>query len=402
MTTLAMPAPRELVKAKRVVSIDLLRGAVMIIMALDHIRDYFHWNATVYDPTDLQRTTVPLFFTRWITHFCAPTFIFLAGTSAFLSGLRKTKKELSVFLFTRGLWLIFLGLTVMNFGWPFDILFHTSDFIILWALGISMIVLSPLIYLPRSLILIIALLMIFGHNLLDGITVPGNSWQSYLWSFLHVPRVEINPNHTFFIGYPVIPWVGVMAAGYCFGRLYDPDYDALKRKKWLVTMGLGAIALFIIIRAINVYGDPVRWSVQKNAVFTLLSFLNVSKYPPSLLYILMTLGPGILFLAFAENPLNRFTAKVSVFGRVPMFYYIVHVYAIHLLAIVAIVISGRSWSQMIFPTWPELDQHLRGYGFGLAIVYLIWIGLVIALYPLCKWYDEYKSRNKSKWWLSYL
>jgi uncharacterized membrane protein len=234
------------------------------------------------------------------------------------------------------------------------------------------------------------------------VNVPGESWQSFLWSFLHQPKVIIRDHTTIFIAYPVLSWIGVMTTGYCLGSLYAPGYDPVKRKKTLITLGLGAIALFIILRFTNVYGDAAHWSTQKNAVFSFLSFLNTTKYPPSLLYLLMTLGPALLFLAFAERPLNALTEKISVFGRVPMFYYIIHVYAIHLLAVVGVVISGRNWSDMIFTTWPGFDQHLKGYGFSLAIVYLIWAMLIVGLYPLCKWYDRYKSRNKSKWWLSYV
>lgn len=402
MTTLTMTQPRAAVKAVRVTSIDMLRGTIMIIMALDHIRDYFHWSAFIYDPTDLQHTSVAIFFTRWITHFCAPVFIFLAGVSAWLYGAKKSRKALSYFLLTRGLWLIILEFTVMNFGWLFDIHFHTADFIILWALGISMIVLSVLIYLPERVVLLIGLLLIAAHNLLDPVQISGESWQSYLWSFLHVPKVVIREHSTIFIAYPVLPWIGVMATGYCLGRLYAPDYDPVKRKKTLITLGFSVIALFIVLRWTNVYGDAARWYAQKNAVYTLLSFLNTTKYPPSLLYLSMTLGPALVFLALSERPLNAVTRKISVFGRVPMFYYIVHVYAVHLLAVAGVVISGRRWIDMIFTTWPGFDDHLKGYGYSLLVVYLVWISLILCLYPLCKWYDRYKTNNKSKWWLSYL
>jgi len=391
------------VHAKRIGSIDLLRGLVMIIMALDHVRDYFHQGAFLYDPLDLEKTSTALFFTRWITHFCAPVFMFLAGTAAYISGQKKTKKELSLFLLTRGLWLVLLELTLIGFEWNFDITFSNIYFIVIWALGISMIALAGLIHLPYKLILVIGIVLVAGHNLLDNVHVTGNNLPAFGWALLHQMNFFTWHGKNVFVGYPVLPWIGVMALGYCLGILYTRNFDAAKRKKILLRIGSGAILLFILIRFINVYGDPSQWSHQQSAWFTVLSFIKATKYPPSLLYILMTLGPALLFLAVTENVSNRVSKIISIYGRVPMFYYILHIFLVHLLTLLA---SGwfthfgyRVWI-LQQPLW--FSTSLKGYGFSLGIVYLVWISIVVSLYPLCKWYDKYKTSHKEKWWLSYL
>jgi uncharacterized membrane protein len=396
-TALAMP-----VKSKRLHSIDLLRGTVMIIMALDHVRDYFHASAFLYDPTDLTRTDVPLFFTRWITHFCAPIFTFLAGTAAFLNGTKKTKKELSFFLFTRGLWLVIAEVLIVTLGWTFNPNYPVLILQVIWALGVSMIVLAGMIYLPLTAILVIGLALIGGHNLLDVPSTAGAHTTSFLMGVLHEQHFFFMKPFSIMLGYPVTPWIGIMLVGYAFGQLYLPTYEAGKRRKMLIWLGLSAIALFIIIRFINMYGDPHPWSAQKTPVFTVLSFLNTTKYPPSLLYILMTLGPAMLFLAFAEKPLNRLSEKVVVFGRVPMFYYLLHIYLIHILAVIAAATSGFKWSDMVLTGWVSMNAQLKGYGYSLVFVYVLWILIIIGVYPLCKWYDNYKQANRSKWWLSYI
>jgi len=387
----------------RVQSIDLLRGLVMIIMALDHVRDYFHVDAFIYSPTDLSKTSTVLFFTRWITHFCAPVFVFLAGTSVYLMSQKKSRKELSLFLLKRGVWLMFLDLVVMTFGWIFDIHFHFIFFNVIWMFGMSMIVLAALIHLPLKIILLIGLVIVAGHNLLDNFNVEGNNLSAFLWAILHKQGSFTLTERSFFVGYPLIPWIGVMALGYCLGSLYTPNYDPLKRKKILIQAGSLVILLFIILRATNIYGDSLPWSRQHSPLFSFLSFLNVSKYPPSLLFILMTLGPALLFLAFTENVNNRINNVVSVYGRVPLFFYVVHVYFIHLLALFAAnLLPGYNWSDLILeqPLW--FTDELKGYGFSLGIVYLVWIAVVVALYPLCRWYDRYKQQHKEKWWLSYM
>ena len=396
---------RELQEGKssyRIESIDLLRGLIMIIMALDHIRDYFHADAMLYNPTDLSQTNVLLFFTRFITHYCAPVFMFLSGTSAYLVGIRKGRKALSKFLFTRGLWLVFLELTVVSFAWFFDVHFITIGMFVIWALGISMMVLSILIYLPQAAILIIGLLMVFGHNLLDNVHVSGSGFPSFIWSVIHEQHQFEYKGHFFFVGYPLVPWIGVMALGYCTGSFYKNDFDNVRRKRLLLLMGVCALVLFILLRYSNWYGDASHWSKQSQPAFTLLSFLNVSKYPPSLLYLLVTLGPALIFLSFTERSNNWLAEKIKVIGRVPMFYYLVHLYLIHLGAMLAAGLSGFSWKDMILTNWISAEPALRGYGFSLGVVYIIWFLLIVILYFLCKWYDDYKKKNKEKWWLSYL
>jgi uncharacterized membrane protein len=387
----------------RISSIDFLRGSIMIIMALDHVRDYLFFGSFYFDPLDLTKTTGAIFFTRWITHFCAPIFLLLTGTSTYLVGQRKSKNELSAFLLKRGLWLVILELVVTNLGWNFNITFPMIFLITLWALGIGMIFLAGLIHLPLKWILAISILLIAGHNMLDGVHVPGNTLGAFGWSLLHEQRPFIWHHELFLVGYPLIPFIAITPLGYCLGQLYTASYDAEKRKKMLLTIGASAIALFIVLRLSNVYGDPVKWSTQKDGFFTFLSFLDVNKYPPSLLYVLMTVGAACLFLAFTEKLQNGVVKVVSVYGRVPMFYYLIHIYVIHMIALVASALTpGQDWHIWLLkqPVW--FTHNLKGYGFSLPVAYLIWIAVVVALYPLCKRYDTYKQSHKDKWWLSYL
>ena len=393
----------ETPKQNRVLSIDLLRGLIMIIMALDHVRDYFHADAFLYDPLDLEKTSAALFFTRWITHYCAPTFMLLAGVSAFITGQKKTKKDLSLFLIKRGLWLIFLEMIVVNFGWSFNIQFPNFLFIVIWALGLSMIALAALIHLPKKVVLGIGVILVAGHNLLDNIHVPGNSLAAFGWSLLHDSNFFTWHSEGFFVGYPILPWIGVMTLGYCLGEWYAAGYNAGKRKKNLLLLGTSLIVLFIVIRYTNLYGDKSPWSTQKNGLYTVLSFIKVTKYPPSLLYILMTLGPAILFLAFTEKLRGAVVNTISIYGRVPMFYYILHIYLIHLLAMIASqLFTNVGWQNWLLKTPVWFNHDLEGYGFSLGVVYLVWFIVVIALFPLCKRYDRYKQAHKEKWWLSYL
>jgi len=403
MPSLAKPV-QKVIKSKRIESIDLLRGTVMIIMALDHVRDYFHKDAFLYDPTDLSKTGVILFFTRFITHYCAPVFVFLAGISAYLYGTKKTRKELSFFLFTRGVWLVFAEMFIVTLEVSFNPTFPFFNFQVIWAIGISMIVLSGLVYLSRRVILLIGILLIAGHNLLDGVHFPGTGLSSIIWSFLHEPGSFTVGHITLAIYYPVLPWIGIIATGYYFGGFYRSDFNEEERKGRLIFLGAGAIALFIFLKVWNIYGDSLHWSVQHNAIYSLLSFLKVTKYPPSLQYVLITLGPALIFLALAEKPLNSFTAKIAVFGRVPMFYYLAHRLLIHLLALPATELCGFKWTDMMMlPTKVNSVTGLQGYGFNLFIVYLVWIALIFMLYPFCKWFDRYKRAHVGKqWWLSYL
>jgi uncharacterized membrane protein len=389
-------------KPARIESIDVLRGFVMIIMALDHVRDYFHRDAFLYEPTDLSQTSVLLFFTRFITHYCAPVFVFLAGLSAYLYGAKRTKRQLSYFLFTRGLWMIFTEIFILTLGKSFNPSFPFFNLQVIWAIGISMIILSGLIFLKRSYLLVIGLALICLHNLLDNVHVAGNGAGAFLWSVLHEPKDFRFSHITVSVLYPVLPWIGVMTIGYYFGKFFEPSYKG-DRKDLLLVVGIISIAVFLHLRIFNIYGNPTPWTSQKNMMFTLLSLLNVTKYPPSLQYILITLGPAMIFLSRAEKPLTRITEKISVFGRVPFFYYVLHFYLIHFIATIAAQITGYGWHSMVLSGRVNRMPELKGYGFNLFIVYAVWIGLVIMLYPLCRRFDHYKRKyQKEKWWLSYL
>lgn len=391
-------------KPTRIESIDILRGVVMVIMALDHVRDYFHYGSFFSNPTNLETTTPFLFFTRFITHYCAPVFIFLAGTSAFLYGIKKNKSKLFKFLFTRGLWLIFLEIVLNNFIWWFDISYSFIALQVIWAIGFSMICLSFLIYLPKKGLLLLGILLVAGHNTLDSITAQGTDFKSIIWYLLHQSNfIPISPNTMVAFAYPVIPWIGLMILGYCFGSLYSKSFDITLRKKWLLALGTSAVILFFILRSINIYGDLVPWEIQDTSTKTVLSFFNVTKYPPSLSYLLITIGPSLLFLYGIETVKNKISNFFLVFGRVPLFYYFLHVLVIHILAIVGLIISGDDWHKMILDTNTWTTGSLAtNYGYSLFIVYLVWITVIILLYPLCKKYMIYKATNKDKWWLSYL
>jgi uncharacterized membrane protein len=405
MTAPTITTPQSIlqdVKSTRIESIDLLRGIVMIVMALDHVRDYFHADAFLYNPLDLSQTNVPLFFTRWITHFCAPVFVFLAGTSAFLVGSRKGKAALSSFLLKRGIWLLVLEFTIINIAWFFNFQFSLMALTVIWALGIGMIALAAAVHLPFKPILATGILLVVGHNLLDPLKMTGTDTSAVLWSLLHEFKgFQLDP-FFLFVGYPVLPWTGIMLLGYCFGQLYLPETNAAYRKQILLRTGAVMIIAFVIIRLLNTYGDPFPWAPQQSGVFTVLSFLNVTKYPPSLDYILVMLGPALIFLAWSENLKGKVSQYVIALGRVPMFYYITHLYLIHIIAVIAALATGFEFSDMIFNTWVTDSPNLRGYGFGLGVTYLVWVSVVLALFPLCLWYDRYKIRNKQKWWLSYM
>ncbi len=382
----------------RIESLDLLKGLVIVIMAIDHVRDYFHYSSYFFDPTDPTLTNIPLFFTRFVTNFCAPAFSFLAGLSAFIVGKRKVTSELSIFLLKRGLWLVFVELIVMNFGWCFDITFKTVGFQVIWILGVSMIFLAGLIHLPKKAILIFSCLLIFGHNLLDNIHFDN----SILWAFLHERKAFLTtPNHVFRVGYSIIPWVAVMSLGYYFGSFYDKTFEPLKRKKLFNIIGIAAIILFVILRSTNIYGNLLPWKDYGNLKQNTFSFLNLTKYPPSLSFLLVTIGGAFLFLANAEKYKGSVVNFFCVFGRVPFFFYIIHIYLIHFLALLAAELTGFGWQKMILPALPFRVEVLKGFGFNLVVVYLVWFCIIALLYPICKKFDTYKQNNKGKWWLSY-
>ena len=383
----------------RIQSLDVLKGLVMIIMALDHTRDYFHASAFLFNPTDPTQSTLPVFFTRFITHFCAPTFFFLAGVSAFMVGKRKSKAELSSFLIKRGLWLILVEFTLVTFAWQFDFQFRINGIAVIAMLGISMIILAALINIPRNALIILCCLVILGHNLLDRVHFPDN----FLWAIIHQQEAfTLSSGFKFYLDYPIIPWFAVMALGFCFGSFYDKYFDAGKRRKIFNTIGVLAIALFFVLRASNIYGDQVRWTSFGNIESTIMSFFQLTKYPPSLLYLLITMGPMFLFLGNSEHLKGRIVSFISTYGRVPFFYYIVHLYIIHLLAVVFGLLSGFGWLLLVLPDWILELPTVRGYGFSLGVVYIVWIVVIAITYPLCRWYDNYRSRHPDKWWLSYL
>jgi len=391
-------------KPYRIDSIDLLRGIVMILMAIDHVRDYFHADAFMYNPLDLTQTNVPLFITRWITHFCAPVFVFLAGTSSFLVGERKSKHELSAFLLKRGIWLIVLELSIINFAWFFNITFSLLTLTVIWVLGVGMVILAGAVQLRYSIVLALGFLLVFGHNLLDPIRVQGSGADAIGWAMLHgFQAFPLNDHFVLFSGYAILPWTGIMLLGYCFGKLFTPEFHG-QREKILLRIGASLILLFVILRFSNLYGDPNPWTTQPTVVYTILSFFNVSKYPPSLLYTLITLGPAIIFLSQAEklNVNSWFNRMALILGKVPLFYYLLHLYLIHILALFAALATGYHLKDMVFTTWVTDSPNLKGYGFNLWVVYAVWIFVVLSLYPLCKWFARYKAEHRDKWWLSYL
>jgi uncharacterized membrane protein len=368
----------------RIVSVDVLRGLVMAIMALDHTRDFF--SDTGFNPRDV--TEPALFLTRWVSHMCAPAFIFLAGLSAFLYGLGRPTGDLSRFLFTRGLWLILIDFTLIKFGWrlEFDLFRMTGG--IIFVIGLSMITLAALVWLPRWAIAGLTFAIIAGHNLLDGIRAEELAGAPWAWHLLHEPgRIYLGDGALLYVLYPLIPWIGVMAAGYLLGPAMQ--LEARPRQWVLFQLGAAITLGFIVLRATNLYGDPAPWLVQETWLGTLLSFLNCEKYPPSLLYLMMTLGPALLLLASFEHAKGSFARFLSVFGQVPFFYYVVHIYLIHLLAVAtAFAMTGD------FVRSPEI-------GIGLGGVYLVWLLVLVLLYPVCRWFAELKSSRRG-WWWSYL
>jgi len=392
---------RPPVSRSRVESIDVLRGLVMILMALDHTRDFF--GATAISPTDLTRTTAALFFTRWITHICAPVFFLLTGTSAYLTLGRRSVPQLSRLLVTRGLWLVALELTALRcFGYQFNVDYRVTMLVVLWALGWSMIVLGGLVRLPPGAVAAIGAAMIAGHNLLDPIRSASLGPFAPLWTILHAPGVVVaRPGHIVFVAYPLIPWIGVTAVGFGLGTLYSRDGD--RRRRILLHLGITLTIAFLVLRWVNLYGDPVRWSAQPSALFTALSVLNTTKYPPSLLFLLMTLGPAALVLWSIDARTPSLLLPSRVYGKVPLFYFVLHLTLIHVLAI-AVCYARYGSAHWMFES-PRLDQYPitppPGWGYSLPVVYAWWIVVVVLLYPACRWYAGIKEQRRA-WWVSYL
>jgi uncharacterized membrane protein len=404
MTAAAETAPPGTPTKQRIDSIDLLRGLVMAIMALDHVRDFFHADSQNFSPEDLSRTTPLLFFTRWITHFCAPVFVFLAGVGIhFASPRRASKAQVSQFLITRGLWLIALEWTAMNFFFSFNFSSKVVLMQVLWATGWSMILMAGLIWVPRQAVLAFSMLVIAFHNAFDRVTPAFFGAFGWLWVVLHVPTFVPAGNHQIAFLYPVLPWMGVMAAGYCFGPIMQ--MEGARRRRTLAALGLSLMAAFLVVRYLNVYGDPRPWSPQSRPEMTVLSFFSANKYPPSLVYLLMTLGPAIFLLSFLDRVRVGADNFFRVLGRVPMFYYLLHFFSIHALAVIFGGLRYGNWTFFLqFPA-KQLGMPAPGfpddYGYSLGVTYLIWASLVIALYFPCRWYMHYKASHRH-WWLSYL
>jgi uncharacterized membrane protein len=376
--------------ASRLVSIDAVRGLAMVLMALDHVRDFFA--DPRIDPLDLSHTSVLLFVTRWITHLCAPLFIFLAGVSSHLLSQHRTRAGLGRYLLIRGLWLIVLEITVVDFAWTFDLSYQTGLYLqVIWAIGVAMIVLATLIDLPLVVIAAFSIIVVAGHNLFD--SIAAGSWGDWapLWTILHVQ----GPVPHGFIEYPLIPWIAVMSLGYSMGPIFQ--LDAQRRRRALVCLGAVSLTAFGLLRMLNVYGDPRPWSLQSTAAATLLSILNVQKYPPSLQFLLLTLGSGFLLLAAFEFARGRVSEVLCTFGRVPLFFYVLHIVLAHFAA--GIVGLTMGFGAALFAT--DFISIPTQWGFGLPVIYLMWLLAVLTLYPACRWFAEVK-RRRADWWLSYL
>jgi uncharacterized membrane protein len=383
----------------RILSIDVLRGLVIVLMALDHVRDYFHDDAFIHDPMDLNTTTPALYFTRWITHFCAPVFIFLAGISAYLSGSKKSPKDVQLFLLKRGVWLILIELTVVNFGWMFNPFFSASILQVIWAIGACMVLLALVVRLPQKVILGLGIVIISLHNLLD--LLPGSTQATFIYNLFHTSGFKpfvVTENYSIVTVYGVLPWFGIMCLGYGLAFIFNRGFDSTQRRKILLRSGFGMLLLFAVLRLINGYGDPTPYTIQPTFINTVLSFLDVSKYPPSLMYSLLMLGPALLFLAWFETTQNVITSKLKIFGSVPFYFYVLHIYAIHILVVPLFFAQGYTTADIVQrPFWFRPDVM----GFNLYGVYAVWLFVVAILYPLCKWYYNYKLSHKH-WWLSYV
>ncbi len=383
---------------------DLLRGLVMVIMAIDHTREYVHAAAMAGRPEDLTQTTAAIFLTRWVTHFCAPVFMFCAGLGAFFWSERKgrTRASLSRFLFTRGLWLIVLEFTLVRVGFYFNFDYSLVILLVFWALGLSMIALAGLVFLPYRALVAVSIGMILLHNLADGVRAASFGDWAWVWNLLHQPGLIQTGGPTLLVAYPLVPWIGVMAAGYCFGRLYR--LPAERRGPFFIRLGLGLTLAFIALRLANIYGDPSPWTTQGSIGFTVLSFLNTTKYPPSLQFLLMTLGPAIALLGWTDRARPSERNPLLVFGRVPLFYFVLHIPLIHAIA-VFLTWMEYGVAPFLFTPPPTLgtprDAFPPDYGWSLITTYLVWIGAVAALYPVCLWFSRVKARSR-RWWVSYL
>jgi len=389
---------------QRLTSVDALRGAVMIVMALDHVRDFFHRAAMTQSPTNLATTTVAIFLTRWVTHFCMPVFLFTAGIGAYYwrrNGRRSTG-ELSWFLVTRGLWLIVLELTAMRLSFDFTFGRDLPVLLItLWALGMSMIVLAALVHLPVRGLAALSVGVLCLHNLLDPVRAQMFGPLAWLWTLLHQPGAIPLSGVIVVVGYPILPLAAIMAAGYAFAasvNLADSSSRTTVRR-----LGGWLCVAFVLLRGLNVYGDPVRWSVQATAAMTVVSFLNVTKQPASLDFVLMTLGPALVLLAWLSRQSFSPRHPLIVFGRVPLFYFLGHFFLAHLLFIAVIWARYGVFTLRPPPSMGDTAAIFPpGFGFSLWAAYLAWVVVVVTMYPLCLWFGAFKARHKSEAWTSYV
>lgn len=399
-----MPSPP--LPPSRLASLDAWRGLIMVIMALDHARDFVHGGAMTASPDNLATTTPVLFFTRWVTHICAPVFMFAAGAGAFMKLHRgATKAQLSWFLVTRGLWLVLLELTVMRLAMNFSVsLVYPMLLLVLWALGWSMVMMAALIHLPRPALVTVSATLMLGHNAFDGVRAATLGSWAPLWNVLHEQGVFIAGSVPVVTAYPLLPWVGVMAAGCCFGPVLLMEPAA--RRRVIVRSGLALIAGFIVLRAFNWYGDPSHWAPQASGAMSVVSFFRATKYPPSLIFLLMTMGPALLLLAWIDA--RSWTARhpLVVIGRVPLFYYVVHFWLLHVVAsLLALVRHGSASLAWLFMPLPSMGGPAQafppGFGYSLWATYLAWFAVVVLMYPLCRWFAGVKVR-RTDWWLGYL
>lgn len=391
----------NLIERPRVHSVDILRGIVMIIMALDHVRDFFHIGALAADPLNVDTTTAPLYFTRWITHLCAPIFVFLSGVSAFISGQRKTKIELGNFLIKRGLWLVLIELVVVTFGITFNPLYNLFVLQVIWAIGWSMVLLGLLVRTSYALVAIVGLVLVLGHNILD--FYPDLTFKPALMLLLTSPGgvLPLSADRILLVAYAILPWAGIMFLGYAVGRWYSHDISSQERCRRLLTTGTIALLLFGFLRLTGVYGDPNPYNSSYSGLQSFLSFMNVSKYPPSLQFACVMLGIGLIGLALFEKVRGKLWNVFMVYGKVPFFYYILHFYLIHILCAIVFYATGRTAAEISVPPSPFLFRP-PDFGFGLPVVYAIWIFVVVVLYQPCRWFIEVKKRNSGKWWVSYV
>ncbi len=390
------PAPHA-----RVEAVDVLRGLVMVLMALDHVRDFFSDYAG--NPTASATTSSAMFFTRWVTHLCAPTFVFLAGTSIYLQSLRKPRPQLARFLVSRGLWLMALEILVVSSMLTFHPSTHVVLLQVIWVTGLAMIVMAALIYLPLWAVAAFGAVLVVGHNAFDAVNPAGMApLAGTFWRLLHVPGPLVPPSSGYFwINlYPLIPWPGIMALGFVFGALLQRP--PRRRERAMLLLGGASLLVFALVRLTNLYGNPVHWKHQASALRTFLSFMDVQKYPPSLLYVLATLGVSLCLMAAFDRwqacgrwPSMR--AVLSVYGRVPFFYYLLHFTTIHLAALLTTAALGLDWRWWIGlpPTAGIFAGQPAGYGFSLPVVYLVWLAIVSLCYLPCKWFAGVKQRSRS-------